>query len=344
MQESQKGEKDDEWVYPLQCHSYLTRGLVYLLSSPHSPPHVQRNALLVLERLPLEYRFPNTIACLDPLMRALRPFMMEKNPNAPSATAAMKRLRKNAEIRQHRLCAAEGLLLEALLEEGGRVDSVASTPDTAARKAVFTDGKKETEAEGRSRGKPPTGVAPDAFLPSMGKEKAFSVERLRAWLTHTRRREAFARQALGLSESSSSSEQEEEWLTRDAQEDVADDDDMRMSDAEKEEEEEEETAKTADTEDEGSRPFDSPNEEVEKEVDDIALEEEEGTILSSISSSSSSSSFSSARDEEEKVSPVSNTDQDRSVSSEGEEKEECMKEEEEQQQSLPQTPPCENAV
>lgn len=319
---------EDEVVYPLQCHSYLTRGLVHLLSSPRAPPHVQRNALLVLERLPLEYHFPNTIVCIDRLMRALQPFMKEKNPNAPSATAAMKRLRKNAEIRHHRLRAAEGCLLDALLNDAEGKEGMPSAP---AAHAVAGNADKASPSHPMEKEK--------ARLPS----KTFSVELLQEWLAHTRRREAFVLQQLGLPDPSSSHEQEEEEesLERDALKDVAEDEEMAILDGENKEEpvhsneeeeeqegEEEETGKTGGTEEEGSRAFASRNEEEENEENENALEEEEEVaVLSCISSSSSSSSssFSSVRDEENAC-PTSSTEHDSNASSEERENEESAKE------------------
>lgn len=238
-------------AYPLQCHVYLTAGLVQLLSSPQSPPHVQRNALLVLERLPLEYHFPASLVCMEWLLRALRPFMVKENRNAPSATAAVKRLMKNLETRKHRARAAEGLVLNAMLKE--------------AEVALF--GKKTTTPitrEGKealdTRSSPP------------------SITWIQTWLEDIHESEAYAQEMLHLLDPLQSQKGEVE---QDAQ---------KEEEIELEEEEESEKEWKHETESEAgqldsiskgsiSREEPSPGEEPEKR-------DEDG--LSSISSSSSS--------------------------------------------------------
>eukprot|EP00796_Vickermania_ingenoplastis_P005728 gene5728-4089_t len=78
-------------AYPTQLEVYLCHAIVSLLTSPRALPVTQRNVLLVLERLPLDV-FPSTVVCIEHLLRGLKPHMAKTNPNAPSATAAVKRL------------------------------------------------------------------------------------------------------------------------------------------------------------------------------------------------------------------------------------------------------------
>lgn len=81
-----------------------------------APAHTQRNALLVLEKLPLEV-FPQTIACGDALARALRPHTDKSNPNSPSATAALRRLLPPLKQRREAKSLAGRLLLLGMAKE-----------------------------------------------------------------------------------------------------------------------------------------------------------------------------------------------------------------------------------
>lgn len=101
-------------VYRTQFQLFLCRSLHHLLISPQSLPLSKRNALLVLERLPL-HTFPSTSVGIDLLLKALQPHRDKSNPNAPSATAAMKRLLKNHTSRRERLVRANEYILGEML-------------------------------------------------------------------------------------------------------------------------------------------------------------------------------------------------------------------------------------